>query len=325
MTKKNKNSMIFRFEWRKVLTALNDAHHAAVFKAIIDYAEYGTTPDDPIIRAAIALICSDIDRDKEVYAETCERNARNGEKGGRPTTKNPKNPQKPTKTHKNPKNPDSDSDNDVNSPKVELTVDNPTNVVLSSSLNNNPTNVVLLPKEKKTIESTNVASTSFGAKDAVVEVVPDEQVEVVDEEKAAVDDVEKFQHFFNSELDKADASIPRIRSLTDKRKAVLRARLREHGKEALGEMIRKAAASDFLNGGGNNGFVANFDWLMRPNNFPKVLEGTYDNRTNNPNTQPYGTTNSQTAKVQRYTDFAHFTYNKLTGNIPEPGDEHDRR
>ena len=43
-------------------------------------------------------------------------------------------------------------------------------------------------------------------------------------------------------------------------------------------MIRKACKSDFLKGGGNKGFVANFDWMIRPSNFQKILEGNYDNK-----------------------------------------------
>ncbi len=90
--------------------------------------------------------------------------------------------------------------------------------------------------------------------------------------------VEKFKMFFNAEMDKANAQIPRIKTISDRRLDMLRARCRKYGKEALVEAIKKAAKSDFLNGGGSHGFVADFDWIMRPNNFPKVLEGSYDDR-----------------------------------------------
>ncbi|MBR1525158.1 MAG: hypothetical protein IJ640_00660 [Prevotella sp.] len=42
-------------------------------------------------------------------------------------------------------------------------------------------------------------------------------------------------------------------------------------------MIDNAADSMFLNGGGERGFCASFDWLFQPNNFLKVLEGNYAN------------------------------------------------
>ncbi len=77
----------------------------------------------------------------------------------------------------------------------------------------------------------------------------------------------------------SNKAIKPISRLTDKRKQSMRARLREYGYQSVEEVIRKAAASDFLNGKNNRGWTADFDWLFKPNNFPKVLEGNYDNRT----------------------------------------------
>ena len=72
--------------------------------------------------------------------------------------------------------------------------------------------------------------------------------------------------------------------MTDRRLTAVMARAREYGEDAVYEVITRAARSPFLNGGGNKVFVADFDWLMRPNTFPKVLEGNYDEIfINNPN------------------------------------------
>ena len=100
-------------------------------------------------------------------------------------------------------------------------------------------------------------------------------------------DLKAFADFFNKTMEAQGAQIPPVRDLRpkSKRTAFLLARLREYGKEALAEAVKKAAASDFLNGGGSRGFVADFEWLFRPNNFPRVLEGTYDNRPQQPTTQ----------------------------------------
>lgn len=107
-------------------------------------------------------------------------------------------------------------------------------------------------------------------------------------------DLAAFARYFNETMAAHDAQIPQVRSIppNSKRAAFVRARLKEHGKEALAEVVKKAAASDFLNGGGSRGFVADFEWLFRPNNFPRVLEGTYDNRPQQSTTQltHHGTT-----------------------------------
>ena len=91
--------------------------------------------------------------------------------------------------------------------------------------------------------------------------------------------------YFNEKM--ANRAIKQVRQINNQRSEWLMARVKEYGKDAIFEMIDKAAASDFLNGRNGRGFVATFDWLMRPNNFPKVIDGNYDNNNNS-----YGTTNS---------------------------------
>lgn len=66
--------------------------------------------------------------------------------------------------------------------------------------------------------------------------------------------------------------------LSEKRRDSIRARIKEHGKEAFIEMIRKASLSDFMKGDNSKGWIAKFDWMIKPTNFPKILEGNYDNR-----------------------------------------------
>ena len=89
---------------------------------------------------------------------------------------------------------------------------------------------------------------------------------------------EKFVEFFNTAM--RGKTIPKIRGfhLAEHRKKTIRARINEYGKDAVVEVVKKAAASTFLNGGGDKGFVADIDWMMGPRNFPKVLDGFYDRR-----------------------------------------------
>lgn len=94
---------------------------------------------------------------------------------------------------------------------------------------------------------------------------------------AAADvDWKKFLDFFNATVN--GSQIPKIRTITEERKKFIRARVKEFGKNALAVAVKKAAASDFLNGSGNEAFIASFDWIFKPRNFPKVLEGNYDNK-----------------------------------------------
>ncbi|MBR7086366.1 MAG: hypothetical protein IKI47_02325, partial [Prevotella sp.] len=101
---------------------------------------------------------------------------------------------------------------------------------------------------------------------------------------SSTDDALNFQaiqSYFNSTIIKHGSVIKQIVTIQGKRKDSVRARIREHGKKKLAEVFVKSANSDFLNGKNDRGFIASFDWIIRPNNFVKILEGNYDNRTDN--------------------------------------------
>jgi hypothetical protein len=75
--------------------------------------------------------------------------------------------------------------------------------------------------------------------------------------------------------------LPKVRDLTSARKKALKARLREKFfLENFEEAIRKISQSDFCTGRttGQNGWLATFDWLLKPDTAARVMEGKYDNR-----------------------------------------------
>ena len=66
-------------------------------------------------------------------------------------------------------------------------------------------------------------------------------------------------------------------SNTSTRYKMLRTRVKEYGEETVIKAIESIAQSDFLTGKVSN-FTITFDWFVKPNNFPKVLEGNYRNK-----------------------------------------------
>ena len=72
-------------------------------------------------------------------------------------------------------------------------------------------------------------------------------------------------------------SFQRCTSLSEKRKAAIRARM-SSGKtvEDFEKLFRKAEASSFLKGANNRNWRATFDWLICDSNMAKVLDGNYD-------------------------------------------------
>ena len=83
-----------------------------------------------------------------------------------------------------------------------------------------------------------------------------------------------FVYVFN-ELVK-DSNIPPIKRLSKLRLEKLRVLLKDFTTKDIATVCQKAAASDFLNyRGTKHKFQATFDWLIEPENFLRVLEGTY--------------------------------------------------
>ncbi|WP_322622283.1 hypothetical protein [Aedoeadaptatus coxii] len=76
-----------------------------------------------------------------------------------------------------------------------------------------------------------------------------------------------------------DKNIPKIEVIKygTKRYNMLRARINEHGLNAVTRAIDSVNQSDFLKGYATS-FTITFDWFIRPNNFLKVLEGNYKNK-----------------------------------------------
>lgn len=65
---------------------------------------------------------------------------------------------------------------------------------------------------------------------------------------------------------------------TSTRYKMISARIKEYGIDEVLKAIQKINSSTFLKGGGNRGWMIDFEWFSRPNNFPKVLEGQYDDK-----------------------------------------------
>lgn len=78
-------------------------------------------------------------------------------------------------------------------------------------------------------------------------------------------------------------SLPKIISIDKARKATVKARLKEYSFDDIITVFKKVEQSDFLTGRISSDkqrpFKASFDWIMKPSNFIKILEGNYDNRT----------------------------------------------
>ena len=101
-------------------------------------------------------------------------------------------------------------------------------------------------------------------------------------------DSRQFMDLFNHAMQ--GKRIAQIEGIDAKRQELLNACLKEFGKDALFTVIHKAAASSFLNDGARISFLASYDWIFKPSNFRKILEGNYDDNVK-PNKNNHGADN----------------------------------
>ena len=74
-------------------------------------------------------------------------------------------------------------------------------------------------------------------------------------------------------------SLPQVRSLSDQRKAKIRNLLKTYTVDDFKTVFMKAEESEFLSGRSGAWSGCSFDWLTKPSNFLKVIEGNYDNKS----------------------------------------------
>lgn len=82
----------------------------------------------------------------------------------------------------------------------------------------------------------------------------------------------------------AKFGLPIPRDLTPKRRQAIGARIREFGEASWAEAVEKVGGSPFLRGeaGRDSWRGADIDWLSKPTNFIKVIEGKYDGPKSHP-------------------------------------------
>lgn len=113
-------------------------------------------------------------------------------------------------------------------------------------------------------------------------------------------DFEKIKESWNDEAQKSHSLMPKLRSMQKQRQKQIAARIREYGEEVFFDAMKKAVASDFLNGKNRRGWIASFDWFVKPTNFAKVVDGNY-----NDSARKVRTEKADQREQQEATDQAH--------------------
>ena len=123
---------------------------------------------------------------------------------------------------------------------------------------------------------------------------PSEQSSPYNIDKKINDNIDKkindtFVENFLNLYSKICVSLPKVRTMTDKRKKAIQKLFKKYSEEDIRLVLEKSEDSDFL-AGRSKDWRADLDWIINENNFVKILEGRYDNRKaeNNKKFAEYG-------------------------------------
>lgn len=76
-------------------------------------------------------------------------------------------------------------------------------------------------------------------------------------------------------------NLSKIISIKGNRLKLLNARIKDYGETEVLRALDNVNLSGFLKGQNNTSWIITFDWLIKPNNFIKVLEGNYTDKGGN--------------------------------------------
>ena len=248
----------------QLIEELTDEQLGQLTRALFIYARDGEVIKlDPVVRMAFVFIKDKIDRNQQKYQKKCERNRENIRK----------------RWNKSNTNDTKENERIPNDTSVYERIPNDTTRYLYDSDSDSDSDVS--KETDNNIPSKEGLSIS-------------ENPKVDPARRCAKIDFAAIKEYWNTKHDQSGSAMRRLTLMSDQRKSNVRARIREYGGDVQNvyKAIDKAMASDFMNGKNGKGWVASFDWMMCPSNFPKVLEGNYDNE------QPAGSQHPQSAAAK---------------------------
>ena len=231
-----KKSFIVHEKWLSLFGALPDSDLGAIIKAMIQYTTTGETGEvNPLHQAILTMMIETHEADKQSYIETCERNRRNIQKRW----------EKKKDTTVYDRIPPNTTEYETIPPDTDMDrdMDKDRDMDMEKDMDNN--------------------IVSFSTKS------PQKKGGYASKRK---EDVDAVLSAWNS-----IPNIPSVKVLdhNTERYKMLCARLDKYGVDSVIEAISNIRHSSFLCGQGDRGWKIDFSWFVKPNNFPKVLEGKY--------------------------------------------------
>ena len=249
--------MLYR-GWNPLFESLPNEQLGELFYAICCYQsgkEYEIT--NPLIKGIFEMVLLQFKKDEEKYITNCGTKSKNGKKGAESRwQKNNEEDGKNSKCH---------SEDGKNS-KCHVCHTEEKTQMAKMAIEEEVEDKEEVEDEDEVEEKDNI--------DSSLRSESRENVSVYTPPKTARTDYQAVLDAFHESC----PSLPKVLKLSDSRKKAIKARLNDFGLEEIKRAFTLTEQSDFLKGNNATGWQAGFDWLMKPANLTKVLEGNYENK-----------------------------------------------
>lgn len=251
------DSFILYTSYYALIEGLTDEQLGQLTRAIFLYARDGKTISlEPVVRMAFAFIKDNIERNQDKYQAKCEKNrqiALERERKKREAREKAGN----TNVHERSRTCENNTNVHERSP-YDNDNDNEYDNDVSKETN-------ILEPSKEGIQSASVKTEAPGGGKG---------------SKSQKIDYAAVKEYWNRKHDETKSAMPPITLMTEIRKVMVKARVRQckGDVKTLYRVIDIAMASDFMNGNNKHGWLGKFDWIFgNEQNFAKVLEGNFNN------------------------------------------------
>lgn len=257
------DSFIIYTSYLKIFEQLTDAQLGQLTRHMLSFAKTGKEPsiEDPLVKLSFAFIKDDMERNQRKYEEKCERLRANARKRW------------------DKKQLDSEASEDMQKhTKVCKSMQKHTNAQIAMHNDNEYVNDNVDDNDNDVSKETNILEPSKeGIQSASVKT---EAPGGGKGSKSQNIDYAAVKEYWNRKHDETKSAMPPITLMTENRKVMVKARVRQckGDVKTLYRVIDIAMASDFMNGNNKHGWLGKFDWIFgNEQNFAKVLEGNFNN------------------------------------------------
>lgn len=258
------DSFILYTSYYALIEGLTDEQLGQLTRAIFLYARDGKTINlEPVVRMAFAFIKDNIERNQDKYQAKCEKNrqiALERERKKREAREKAGN----TNVHERSRTCENNTNVHERSPYDN---DNDNEYDNDNDNDNDVSKETDIEPSKEGIESASVKTEAPGGGKG---------------SKSQKIDYAAVKEYWNRKHDETKSAMPPITLMTENRKVMVKARVRQckGDVKTLYRVIDIAMASDFMNGNNKHGWLGKFDWIFgNEQNFAKVLEGNFNNET----------------------------------------------